>query len=293
MADALINPQDDRSFNSITIPVNPSDDEIFRIPLQSSSDPQKLSQAIQQLDEFADLANGSYGLNESVATFKRVISHLHDGLDDPAFLNLWASNLRLLAKLIREKRNRIWSYVLSNMSQPLVLAKNRFDVVAGNPPWLSYRYINSAAGQAEVKRLSIHYELIEPENVTLFTQMDMSTLFFAHARDQYLKRNGTIAFVMPRSVITGAKQHRLFQRQGFTRILDVLEVAPLFNVPSAVLIHCAGNVNHQDIPTTSYLASLPRHELPLSEARLHLESNETTTRFVDTEDSKPLLRKFA
>ena len=292
MADALIIPQDERSLDSITIPVNPSDDEIFRIPLQSSSDPQKLSHAIQQLDEFANLANGSYGLNESVATFKRVISYLHDGLDDPAFLNLWASNLRLLAKLIREKRNRIWSYVLSNMAQPLILAKYRFDVVAGNPPWLSYRYINSAAGQAEVKRLSIHYKLIEPENVTLFTQMDMSTLFFAHARDQYLKRNGTLAFVMPRSVITGAKQHRLFQRQGFTRILDVLEVAPLFKVPSAVLIHSTGNANSQDIPTTSYRASLPRHELPLSEARPHLEISETTTRFVDTDSRSPYFERF-
>lgn len=292
MADALINPQDERSLNSITIPVNPSDDEIFRIPLQSSSDAQKLSQAIQQLDEFADLANGSYGFNEIVNIFKGVISDLHDGLDDPAFLNLWASNLRLLAKLIREKRNRIWSYVLSNMSQPLVLAKNRFDVVAGNPPWLSYRYINSAAGQAEVKRLSIHYKLIEPENVTLFTQMDMSTLFFAHARDQYLKSKGTLAFVMPRSVITGAKQHRLFQRQGFTRILDLLNVTPLFNVPAAVLIYSDGNTEHSDIPTFSYSANFVKHELPLTEALPHLEMNETTTPFVDSDIQSPYFTNF-
>ena len=293
MADALINPQDDQSLNSISIPVNPSDDEIFRIPLQSSSDAQKLTLAIQQLDEFAGLANSSYEETEIVNIFKRVISRLHDGLDDPAFLNLWASNLRLLAKLVREKRNRIWSYVLANMSRPLVLAKNRFDVVAGNPPWLSYRYINSASGQAEVKRLSVHYGLIEQQDVTLFTQMDLSTLFFAHARDQYLKSDGTLAFVMPRSVITGAKQHRLFQKQGFTRILDVLGVAPLFNVPSAVIILSNGNIKNQDIPTASYIASLPSHELPLSEARPHFEISDSTTRFVDTDIRSPYYEKFA
>jgi len=292
MADALINPQDDRSLNSISIPVNPSDDEVFRIPLQSSTDAQRLTFSIQQLDEFADLANRFHDINEMVTVFKRVISRLHDGLDDPAFLNIWASNLRLLAKLIREKRNRIWSYVLANMSRPLILAKNRFNVVAGNPPWLSYRYINSASGQAEVKRLSIHYRLIESEDVKLFTQMDMSTLFFAHAHDQYLKGNGTLAFVMPRSVITGAKQHRSFQRQGMTRILDVGAVTPLFNVPAAVLILSKGNAKSQDIPTVSYLASLPRHELPLSEAQPHLEISETKTRFVDSDIQSPYFASF-
>lgn len=294
MADALIEPAEDTTVNAITIPVNPDENEAFRIPTQSASDANNLNLAIQQMDDFANaIAERDFQTVDMVTAFKQVISNLYEEVDDPIFLNHWASNLRLLCKLISEKRNRIWSYVLANMSRPLILAKNRFDVVAGNPPWLSYRYINSASGQAEVKRLSIHYKLIDPGNVTLFTQMDMSTLFFAHARDQYLKRNGTLAFVMPRSVITGAKQHRPFQRQGFSRILDVLGVSPLFKVPSAVLIYSRRKIKSQDVPTSNYLASLPRHELPLSEARPHLEISETTTRFVDTVTLSPYFTKFA
>ena len=164
-----------------------------------------------------------------------------------------------------------------------MLAEKGFDVVAGNPPWLSYRYINSPAWQEEVKALYIHYQLIDSGDVKLFTQMDLSTLFFAHAKDRFLKDDGTLAFVMPRSVLTGAKQHRPFQRQGMTRILDVGDVSPLFNVPAAVIISSSGDVNKADIPTTSYRATFDKHELPLAEAGPLLTVDKTLTSFVDPE----------
>ena len=123
----------------------------------------------------------------------------------PTFRNLWASNFQLLVELIRDGRDSIWAYILKNLSRPLVLAEKGFDIVIGNPPWLSYRYINSAVWQDEVKDLYIYYQLIDSGDVKLFTQMDLSTLFFAHAKDRYLKNDGTLAFVMPRSVLTGAQ----------------------------------------------------------------------------------------
>ena len=109
----------------------------------------------------------------------------------------------------------------------------------------------------------------------------MSTLFFAHAKDRYLKSDGTMAFVMPRSVLTGAKQHRAFQRQGMTRILDVGNVRPLFNVPSAVLILSHGAIVKANIPTKTYHATFHKHELPLAEAASMLSMEETVTNFVD------------
>ena len=122
-------------------------------------------------------------------------------------------------------------------------------------PRLSYRYINTPAWQDEIKALSIYYQLIDSGDVKLFTQMDLSTLFFAHAKDRYLKDGGTLAFVMPRSVLTGAKQHRPFQRQGMTRILDVGEVSPLFNVPAAVIISSGGEIAKANILTKTYRAT--------------------------------------
>ena len=164
-----------------------------------------------------------------------------------------------------------------------MLAEKGFDIVIGNPPWLSYRYINSPVWQDEVKALYIYYQLIDSADVKLFTQMDLSTLFFAHAKDRYLKDDGTLAFVMPRSVLTGAKQHRPYQRQGMTRILDMGEVSPLFNVPAAVIISSAGDIAKADIPTMTFQATFDKHELPLSEAEPMLTAGETVTNFVDPE----------
>ena len=206
---------------------------------------------------------------------------LYEGLSNPTFRNHWGSNFQLLVKLIADGRDSIWAYILKNLSRPLVLAEKGFDVVAGNPPWLAYRYINSPVWQDEVKALYIYYQLIDSGDVKLFTQMDLSTLFFAHAKDRYLKDDGTLAFVMPRSVLTGAKQHRPFQRQGMTRILDVGDVSPLFNVPSAVIISASSHIAKADIPTTTYRATFDKHELPLAEAEPLLTVGETATSFVD------------
>jgi len=283
MADALIRPLENRSEDAVTIPVDWDKNELFHIPLEAASDADKLTKTIQYMDEFANIVSEPHQMSEIVKLFRSVVQDvIYDGLTNPTFMNLWASNFQLLVELIHEGRNSIWAYILKNLSRPLVLAEKGFDAVAGNPPWLAYRYINSAVYQDEVKDLYVYYQLIQSGDVKLFTQMDLSTLFFAHARDRYLKDDGTLAFVMPRSVLTGAKQHRLFQRQGMTRILDVQDVKPLFNVPSAVLILSKNEVTAQNIPTKTYHAHFDKHELPLAEAETVLRVEEARTDFVDS-----------
>lgn len=283
MADSLLRPLENRSEESITIAVDWDKDELFRIPLESASDATKLTKTIEYMDQFAKIASDPQQMNEITRLFKSVIHDVvYDGLTNPTFIKLWESNFKLLVGLIREGRNSIWAYILKNLSRPLVLAERGFDVVAGNPPWLAYRYISSAVYQDEVKDLCFYYQLIDPGDVQLFTQMDLSTLFFAHARDRYLKDDGVLAFVMPRSAITGAKQHRPFQGQGMSRILDVQNVKCLFNVPSAVLILSKDDVRPQHIPTKTYHARFDKHELPLAEAAPLLRIEETVTDFVES-----------
>ena len=281
LADALIRPLESRSPDAVTIAVDWDHDEIFRIPVESASDADKLTRTIDYMDEFAKIAANAEQAEQMANIFRRMVQDIYEGLSNPTFRNLWACNFQLLAALIREGRDSIWAYILKNLSRPLVLAEKGFDVVVGNPPWLSYRYINSPVWQDEVKDLYMHYQLIGSADVKLFTQMDLSTLFFAHAKDRYLTDGGTLAFVMPRSVLTGAKQHRSFQRQGMTRILDVGEVSPLFNVPAAVLIHSNSAIVKQNIPTKTYSALFNRHELTLKEAERALTVGDKATSFVD------------
>ncbi len=277
MADALIRPLENRSPDSVTFAVDWDRDEVSRIPLESAVDADKLTNTIDYMNEAAKIAGDP---QQTVSLFIMHLQQIYNGLTNQTFRNLWASNFQLLVELIRDGRDSIWAFILKNLSRPLVLAEKGFDVVVGNPPWLSYRYINSLTWQDEVKDLYIYYQLIDSGDVKLFTQMDLSTLFFAHAKDRYLKENGTLAFVMPRSVLTVAKQHRPFQRQGMTRILDVGDVSPLFNVPAAVLILSDGNINKADIPTKTYQATFDKHELPLVDAAPLLTVGETVTSFV-------------
>ncbi|MDE2774526.1 MAG: N-6 DNA methylase [Chloroflexota bacterium] len=280
LADALIGPLTCRGPAAVPIAVDVEKDEEFRIPLESAVDEDKLTRTINYMDDFAKLANPE-NTAAMAEVFTRWVQDIYGGLTNTTFRNLWASNFQLLVDLIRDGRDSIWAYILKNLSRPLVLAEKGFDVVAGNPPWLSYRYINSPVWQEEVKALYTHYELIDSGDVKLFTQMDLSTLFFAHAKDRYLKDGGTLAFVMPRSVLTGAKQHRPFQRQGMTRILDVGEASPLFNVPAAVIISSGGEIVKSDIPTKTYAATFDKHELPLIEAEPQMTVGQTVTNFVD------------
>ena len=282
LADALIGPLTHRGPEAVPIAVDVEKDEAFHIPLESAVDEEKLTKTIDYMDDFAKLASPEQTA-EMAKIFRRWVQDIYSGFTNPTFRNHWASNFELLVELIRDGRDSIWAYILKNLSRPLVLAEKGFDVVAGNPPWLSYRYINSPVWQEEVKALYIYYQLIDSGDVKLFTQMDLSTLFFAHAKDRYLKDNGTLAFVMPRSVLTGAKQHRPFQRQGMTRILDVGDVSPLFNVPAAVIISASSDIAKADIPTKTYEATFDKHELPLSEAEPLLTIGETATSFVDPE----------
>ncbi|MDE2749204.1 MAG: N-6 DNA methylase [Chloroflexota bacterium] len=282
LADALIGPLTNRGPAAVPIAVDVEKDEAFHIPLESAVDEDKLTRTIDYMDDLAKLASPE-NTADMVKIFGRWVQDIYSGLTNPIFRNQWASNFQLLVELIRDGRDSIWAYILKNLSRPLVLAEKGFDVVIGNPPWLSYRYINSAVWQDEVKALYIYYQLIDSGDVKLFTQMDLSTLFFAHAKDRYLKDDGTLAFVMPRSVLTGAKQHRPFQRQGMTRILDVGEVSPLFNVPAAVIISSGGEIAKANILTKTYRATFDKHELPLSEAKPMLTVGETVTNFVDSE----------
>lgn len=119
--------------------------------------------------------------------------------------------------------------------------KERFDVVVGNPPWLSYRYVERGDYQEFLKReITERYQLLtgRPE---LLTHMELGTLFFVRSADMYLKEGGRIGFVLPKSIFV-ADQHHAF-RQGnprarlhLTEVWDLEGVRPLFNVPASVAL---------------------------------------------------------
>jgi len=146
-----------------------------------------------------------------------------------------------LKSFIESKRDTIWAFVLKNTYKPLFL-KGKFDFVVGNPPWLSYRYVEQIDYYNFLKKETIEEYGLFSGRVELMGHMELGILFFLRAADLYLKGNGVISFVLPKSIFY-ADQHNRLREGGFKRVnlifrelWDLEEVKPLFEVPACVLL---------------------------------------------------------
>jgi len=193
---------------------------------------------------------------------------------------------KAMAELIKAKKDSVWAFILKNIYKPLFLKEQKFDIVIGNPPWLSYRYIESTDYQNFLKKLILNdYKLLGKERAELITQMELATLFFARASDLYLEKNGTISFVMPRSVFV-SDQHHNFRKGTFdprmkvVKVLDLEDVEPLFRVPSCVVIARGGESSYP-VAAIKFEGKLPHKNCKLKEALQSLSQTETEFQYYE------------
>ena len=104
-----------------------------------------------------------------------------------------------LCALHDDGRNHIWGYYVRNLARPLWFSRNRVDVLVGNPPWLSYRFM-PAEIQRTFRALSTERGLWAGSEVA--THQDLSGLFVARACELYLRPGGRFAFVMPAATLS-------------------------------------------------------------------------------------------
>ena len=153
----------------------------------------------------------------------------------------------------------------------------KYNMIIGNPPWVVMRSMKNKEYQNFLKKEVLNYCLLENKDVHLFTQMELATLFFCKCADLYLKRDGTVAFVMPRSVLAGTIHHINFR--GFKRppiklvkIIDLEGVTPLFNMPSCVLIGLKGGTTKYPVLLETYIGKLSNRNVKFSEAKAKLST---------------------
>jgi hypothetical protein len=173
---------------------------------------------------------------------RRIYNYKHYFPDDEA-----TSAVRRLGaqmgQLARENRDTIWAFIARNFFRPYMF-NGYFKFVVGNPPWLSFRYVSNAKYKEKLERFAITRYGVCSDKSSLRTQTELATTFLLHACHNFLYRNtGQLAFVVPRSVFSG-DQHAKFREgpkgyaaQGFRidKIWDLMDVQPLFNVPSCVV----------------------------------------------------------
>ncbi|MBI4340077.1 MAG: SAM-dependent DNA methyltransferase [Chloroflexi bacterium] len=280
MADSLQSVKPTNIGALVPIEADSKKSETFNIPGDMAATPALLDRTIEQMRSFAEM--------EEAAAMDGFMAYLKaQGIEQHT--TLWRHNLRLMAKLCREGRDTIWAFILKNAYRPAYLRLRPFDLVAGNPPWLSYRYISDAGYQRQVKELTsppTGYGLLSTRDANLFTHLELGTLFFVLSADVYLKKGGAIAFVMPRSVLTGAKQHARFQDMlcghlipalALEKVLDLGQpergqgVSPLFKVPCCVLISRREEAKEgRRVSRVAFMGELSGKNVAWAAARPHL-----------------------
>ncbi len=196
-------------------------------------------------------------------------------------INVLRNSLKTLLSLIDEGRDSVWLFMLSNVLAPIIFRQTKFDIIVGNPPWIAMRFIENVSYQEYVKSRVFRFGLMDSSKTQLFSNMEMATVFFSNSADLYLKEGGTIAFVMPRSILTGALQHVQFRKFKHPRlklmeILDFEDVAPLFNVPSCVILCKKEGESSYPAFLRKFSGSLESRNLRLAEAKHQLNIQESS-----------------
>lgn len=200
--------------------------KIAYIPDTVISDPSTYDLVIETTKEFAKhFASKSGGTLEAYENF--VSQHVPQ-IKDKNTIDMLFYTAKAMKELIEEEKDTIWAYVMKNMYKPLFL-KEKFDVIIGNPPWLSYRYVDKGEYQKFLKKMIVdEYKLlggvsagekmkVKAENMS---NLELATLFFLRTSHLYLKDGGIISFVLPRSLFT-SDQHNTFRRQQYQMKLDL------------------------------------------------------------------------
>lgn len=196
----------------------------------------------------------------------------------------------LLNGLQQAGKDHIWGFVTRNLVRPVWLSQPhmRADVLIGNPPWLSYRFMSKET-QEKFKDECQRRGLWAGGKVA--THQDLSGYFFVRCVELYLKQGGLIAFVMPYAAMSrrqfagfrsgvygrqngknGAVAYATVQFTDAWAMSDAVQ--PLFPVPSCVLFARQGQptrgpVLPRRVQTVS--GTLPRRDASPVEAARALE----------------------
>lgn len=166
----------------------------LRFPDRVVEDAARFDALVSDLADAAARPNRPPAAGTLRAAYKRHTVHPEDQ-------DAVAASYTVLCELHDTGRNHIWGYYLRNLARPLWLARasNRVDVLVGNPPWLSYRYM-PAGMKVDFRAMSTDRGFWAGAAVA--THQDLSALFVARAVEQYLRPGGAFAFVMPLAVLS-------------------------------------------------------------------------------------------
>ncbi|NYF59354.1 class I SAM-dependent methyltransferase [Micromonospora purpureochromogenes] len=168
-------------------------EEWLRFPKRLLDEPSRFDQIVAGLASLAAKPRDPDNPPSLAAFFH----HMRIGSEDQPMIR---GTFEVMCRLHDEGRDHIWSYYLRNLARPVWLAMddNRMHVLISNPPWLSYRHMPRDM-QTRLRELSRDRGLWRGREFA--TNQDLSALFVTRAVQQYLRDDGSFAFVLPNSVL--------------------------------------------------------------------------------------------
>ncbi|MBI2849888.1 MAG: N-6 DNA methylase [Chloroflexi bacterium] len=262
----------------------PESRELIEFPFQVAHDPAVFDTVIGRMLELSRQNASSDGLKSWLER------EYH--LAEPTIKTL-IDTYDTLHQLDREGRDHIWGFVARNLVRPIWLSQQaeRADVVIGNPPWLSYRFMDAEMQ----KRFREECQAFGIWHGQVAQQQDLSGYFFVRCVELYLRDGGAIAFVMPYAAMT-RRQFARFRKglygadqRGSSRLIYVTvqftnawvfsdSVQPLFPVPSCVLFARSGDGSGPRLPSRVKVAAgvLPKRDASGEEASRYLSWHDDT-----------------
>ena len=120
-------------------------------------------------------------------------------ITDPAERETLEQTIAAMQSLHAAGRDHIWAYYTRNLVRPVILSREKVDVIIGNPPWLIYR------NTARIMRSELEMQSKRRYNIwaggKYAAVQDISGLFYARCTDLYLKDGGAIGMVLPHSAL--------------------------------------------------------------------------------------------
>jgi len=139
-------------------------------------------------------------------------------------LNKIKLNFYVIDSLFPESFQKILGFKLDKIY-------HSFDLIIGNPPWLTYKDIHDKEYQEKIRKLAGRLN-IKPKSQYI-THIELASIFFYAIPTKFSKNNGIIFFVITKSVINGdhCKKFRAFR---FFKNLEIWDFPDDYNF----------NVNH-------------------------------------------------
>lgn len=212
------------------------DKETLELSSQILEDVKIFDEALEASEELAEQT--FHKKKATLETFENILrKQIRNGGLNKAVIENFYKIYESFRNVKEKGRDSIWKFIVQNLYKPYFLSK-KFDYVIGNPPWFTYSSIKNEEYQNILNDLAENYE-VKPERVANFPNLEIAAIFLAYCSSYFLKENGAIAFVLPRSFFSSDHHDntRSGKAKGFRlkQIWDLKGVSPLFRVPTSVL----------------------------------------------------------